>query len=376
MDNDKKNTPYNDSTGDIISWVVTFICLFAFWPVGLVLLLRKLSGYAKGAKKGAKASDAGKSAPVANIKKDQRLPFEKKSGKFISVLLLLVSIALFIVGVTNIASAAGGLADGINRWPELVSGVFWLSGGLVSFFSRNITANRVGRHKKYYALVSGRDIVLISDLAKTSGLPSRRVRRDIQSMINSGYFGQAAFIDRELESLVLSAEAAEAARRVARSAKEPIRAEEPQAPENQYMAIINELRSLNNTIDDIPISDKIDRIEGLTAKIFRIVEENPEKLPQIRRFMNYYLPTTLKLLRSYATLEKQGIKGENITAAKENIRRILDTLAKGYEQQLDQLFKSDAIDISADINVLENMMQQDGLAGDRPEFKVMEEGGR
>ena len=375
MDNDKKNTPYNDSRGDIISWVVTFICLFAFWPVGLVLLLRKLSGYAKGAKKGVKASDAGKSSPV-NIKKDQRLPFEKKSGKFISILLLLVSIALLIVGVTNIASAAGGLADGINRWPELVSGVFWLSGGLVSFFSRNITANRMGRYKKYYALASGRDIVLISDLAKTSGLHPRRVRRDIQSMINSGYFGQAAFIDRELESLVLSAEAAEAARRVARSASEPIRAEEPQAPENQYMAIINELRSLNNTIEDIPISDKIDRIEGLTAKIFRIVEENPEKLPQIRRFMNYYLPTTLKLLRSYATLEKQGIKGENITTAKENIGRILDTLAKGYEQQLDQLFKSDAIDIGADINVLENMMQQDGLAGDRPEFKVMEEGGR
>jgi len=90
--------------------------------------------------------------------------------------------------------------------------------------------------------------------------------------------------------------------------------------------------------------------------------------------MNYYLPTTLKLLRSYATLEKQGINGENITSAKENIGRILDTLATGYAQQLDQLFESDVIDIAADINVLENLMQQDGLTGEKPGMRVMESG--
>ena len=80
---------------------------------------------------------------------------------------------------------------------------------------------------------------------------------------------------------------------------------------------------------DPAICAKIERIEALTVKIFRIVEDTPEKAPQIRRFMNYYLPTTLKLLHSYQTLERQGIDGENITAAKQDIERILSTLADG-----------------------------------------------
>jgi hypothetical protein len=134
----------------------------------------------------------------------------------------------------------------------------------------------------------------------------------------------------------------------------------------EYTATISELRELNDTIADITISDKIDRIEELSAKIFCIVEENPAKLPAIRRFMDYYLPTTLKLLHSYATLEKQGDSGENTTYAKERIDVGLDILTKCYEQQLDQLFESDALDIDTDIDVLESMMKQDGLSDDNP----------
>jgi hypothetical protein len=209
------------------------------------------------------------------------------------------------------------------------------------------------------------------DIARATGRSPGKVARDVQIMINERYLGAGAYIDSELDSLVLSPGAADAVRRAARVSQEPpVTAEE--IPENQYMAIMMELRELNVSIADISISEKVDRIEAVTAKIFRIVEEDPSKLPQIRRFMSYYLPPTQKLLRSYALLEKQGITGENITAAKENIGRILDTLATGFEQQLDQLFRADAIDIAADIDVLENLMQQDGLTGEKPEMKTME----
>ena len=427
--NNRNNNTSNDATGEVISWVIVFIMMFAFWPVGLILLFRKLSGYAKpsgrasgrtgkqaaytvkqaaepadystrqtGQSSGAAANQttpqytgyikqsgavassgatqgySGAGTTKANKKKDAS-PLDKKSGKFVSVVLLLISIALLIIGANTIANAAQDIwGNGLNSWRDLWMGVFYFIGAITSFFSRNIGVRRISRFKNHYAFVAGRGIVPIADIARASGMSTRAAARDIQTMINDGHFGPHAYIDSELDSIVLYPEAAKAAREAAKSDSTATEAKTQanDKPVNQYMAIILELRELNVTILDIPISDKIDRIEELTAKIFRIVEDNPEKLPEIRRFMNYYLPTTLKLLRSYATLEKQGIKGENITATKENIGRILDTLAIGYEQQLDQLFKSDAIDIAADIDVLENMMQQDGLTGDRPELKVME----
>ena len=139
-------------------------------------------------------------------------------------------------------------------------------------------------------------------------------------------------------------------------------------------AFLAELREVSTFIKDETISDKVKRLDELTSKIFQIIEESPEKQPQLRRFTSYYLPTTLKLVRSYVTLEKQGVKGQNITNTKKSIGDILDTLSTGFEQQLDQLFKSDAIDIASDINVLENLMQQDGLTGDKSGFQVSQGG--
>jgi 5-bromo-4-chloroindolyl phosphate hydrolysis protein len=111
------------------------------------------------------------------------------------------------------------------------------------------------------------------------------------------------------------------------------------------------------------MSQKIRRMQSLTAAIFQEVEAHPEKKSQIDRFMNYYLPTTLKLLDSYARIEEQGVTGENMAKAKADIERIADTLVSGYEKQLDTLYKAEAMDIAGDVSVIENMMKRDGLAG-------------
>jgi len=381
--NNNKNSNETDETGEAISWVVVFILMFAFPPVGLLLLILKMRSYAKPIKapqqrKGVQADEAlhqtmPQSAKDKSKKGKNRKALDRKNGRFVSIVLLLIAVALLIIGANTITGAARDIwGSGINRWPEFWLGVFYFIGGFISFFSRNIVTRRLSRYKNHFAFISGRSVVPITDIAQTAGLPIRAVKRDLQTMINAGYFDSSAYIDNELDILVLSAEAAESVRKSARAAQEVPAPAEESSYENRYMAAIAELRALKHSIADVTISGKIDRIEELTGKIFRIVEENPEKEQQIKRFMNYYLPTTFKLLRSYSTLEKQGIKGENIMASKENIGRILDTLATGYEQQLDQLFQSDAIDIAADISVLENLMQQDGLAGERPIFKTME----
>lgn len=87
--------------------------------------------------------------------------------------------------------------------------------------------------------------------------------------------------------------------------------------------------------------------------------------------MDYYLPTTLKLLSSYAHIEAQGVSGDNMAKAKADIERIADTLVQGYEKQLDTLYQAEAVDIAGDVSVIENMMKRDGLAGGNDFGQVM-----
>ena len=127
-------------------------------------------------------------------------------------------------------------------------------------------------------------------------------------------------------------------------------------------ATLAQLKKLNDDIADEEVSAKIDRIGMLTGDIYAFVALNPERAGEVRKFMNYYLPTTMKLLTSYSLLERQSYQGENIVNARKDIEKILDTLVHAFEKQLDQLFATDAVDISSDISVLETMIAKDGLS--------------
>ncbi len=138
----------------------------------------------------------------------------------------------------------------------------------------------------------------------------------------------------------------------------------PETGNEAFNAKIREIRELNERIDDRAVSDKIDRIEALTADIFQIIAEHPERADEIRRFISYYLPTTFKLLESYSLMEKQRYQGESIRASRGQIEAVLDQIIVAIERQQDKLFQSDALDVETDISVLKTMMSADGLTGD------------
>ncbi len=148
--------------------------------------------------------------------------------------------------------------------------------------------------------------------------------------------------------------------------------EEPERTGNEELdrmiadgqAALKEMRRLNDSIQDETISAQIDRLETISAKIFQQVQKEPRQLPQIRKFMSYYLPTTLKLLRAYEELSHQGVQGENISGTMERVRSMMSTIVTAFERQLDSLFGDQALDISTDITVLENMMAREGLSDD------------
>ena len=128
---------------------------------------------------------------------------------------------------------------------------------------------------------------------------------------------------------------------------------------------IAEMKRLDDSIADPTISAQIVRLQELSGKIFAQVEANPETLLQIRRFMNYYLPTTLKILNAYDRMGEQGVSGENISSTMQKVETMMSTIVTAFERQLDSLFGSEAMDISSDMVVLENLMAREGLTEDQ-----------
>lgn len=126
---------------------------------------------------------------------------------------------------------------------------------------------------------------------------------------------------------------------------------------------VSEMRRLNDAIKDVKISAQISHLEATTGKIIDAVVEKPAKLPQIRKFMNYYLPTTMKLLNAYDRMDSTGASGANIDSTKEKIEEMLGTVCVAFSRQLDALYGEEALDISADITVMEQMLQQEGIGG-------------
>ncbi len=137
---------------------------------------------------------------------------------------------------------------------------------------------------------------------------------------------------------------------------------------NEGYEYIRKLWDLNIAIEDEGVSDSIDRMEAASKSIFEFVKKRPSKIPQIKKFMNYYLPTTLKLLIKYEELSSQEIKGEHISSTMFDIEGMMKTIATAFEKQIDSLYESDAMDVQADISVFESILEQEGLKND--EFKV------
>ncbi len=124
---------------------------------------------------------------------------------------------------------------------------------------------------------------------------------------------------------------------------------------------IRQIREENLKIPDALLTDKLAQLEILCGEIFRTVHDKPEKAPQIRKFMEYYLPTTLKIVRTYRVISERGVGGSEIVEARQRIDDALGTVIKGCQKLLSKLYQDDVLDITTDIDVLEQMLKRDGL---------------
>ena len=206
-------------------------------------------------------------------------------------------------------------------------------------------------------IVGNRDNIPLDELFAAAGIDAAKGRAAVEQAIDHGYFGADAYIDYRTNVLVVRGAAPQPPEA---AAPEPAPQQDPQ---DQYASLQQQLRQANDAIPDPVMTAKISRLEELSARIFALAKKDPDKKAQLQKFMDYYLPTALKLLNTYAQLSAQDIQGENITDAKQSIERSMDLLITAFENQLDKLFQSDALDVSADVAALEGMLNLDGLTG-------------
>ena len=125
--------------------------------------------------------------------------------------------------------------------------------------------------------------------------------------------------------------------------------------------MLAEIRKENDLIPDAELTAQMDQLDDVANRIFRTVAEQPAKAPQIRRFMDYYLPTTLKMLAGYRKMDERQVTGKNAQETRSQIREAMNTVLKAFDKQLDALYQDDMLDLSTDIDVMETMLRQDGL---------------
>ena len=144
--------------------------------------------------------------------------------------------------------------------------------------------------------------------------------------------------------------------------KKPQYPPEVQAVVDEGERAHRELEHLYATIPNLSVKGKIRELINVSDKIIEDAVNDPSDVPQIKKFLDYYLPTTIKLLNAYDRMGAQGIEGENISGTMSSIEEMLDTAVDAYKKLLDSLFANQALDVETDIEVMNTLLKREGLA--------------
>ena len=362
--------------GDWISWGLIIAGFVLWWPIGLALLVAKLNDSPATARKpqgtAQQTAKPSESKAVKAAKKVTKSPSD--TSKTAKVLQIVGGAVMGVFGI-GLLSELGNLLGGYYvDWESVLTLSGFVVGGATTFFYGRKMQRRRNRIERYRAVLGKRDFVTLTELMAVTQKKRGVVEKDIEYMVQKNLLGTGAFLDEGRGILFRSADAYQRYLQE-RTKKEKLT---PKEATEGYSGALRAIREANDRIPDPVFSEKLDHMEMIAGKIFKEVEAHPEKLKQASTFFDYYLPTTLKLLATYTEFEEAGVEGENLRQAKERIESIMDNLLESFEKQLDELYRSEAMDVDADIRVMENMLNRDlssverdfGLGGSAAQAKT------
>ena len=334
-----------------------------------------------------------KKVPREVARAERNLPAVKKRpvGQVSSVLYTVFGgVGTGVTGILGLVFGAMALAThGAMGLTGFILSTLFLAVSLGLIGTGSVQRNRLDRFKRYMKLCGDKTYCDIKQLALQVGKNSKYVLKDLRKMLKIGMLpeghlddkGTCLMLDDKTYQQYLEAKQSYGERTFAGEAAQAAGSDtgdsladgkNTQNPDNQALdamvaegqEYIRKLRKLNDAIPGEVISDKLYRLERVLTEIFDALREHPEKKPQMRKFMDYYLPTTLKLVQTYADFDGVQIQGENISTAKQEIEKTLDTINAAFEKLLDDLFRDAAFDATTDAQVLQTLLAQEGLAED------------
>lgn len=330
----------------------------------------------------ARRSTAGYGASQANTAGNQSYDlklYEKTTGaKAFGIIFSVLGYTftgIFLLAVLIVAIAAAATGDFGAGFQISIGTMLALTAVSVMF---SVIGKRklglVKRFRGYLQVLDSREYCDIKELCAKIGKEPQYVIKDLQKMIAGGWFKQG-HLDAQKTCLIVSNAAYEQYENLMRDTENRKREEAEKKARQEAAGLSPELqeiirrgdeyvagiRACNDAIPGEEISAKISRMEMLVDRIFDRVEQNPESVGEIRKLMDYYLPTTMKLLEAYKDLDAQPVQGDNIRSSKQEIENTLDTLNIAFEKLLDDMFQDTAWDVSSDISVLNTMLAQEGL---------------
>ena len=278
-----------------------------------------------------------------------------------------------VIGDT-VATAAESMTYTFTTGASMATTVLEITGNVLTLvacgFGAMIAAgaSRLSASKKLRLLADaaeklnvqkGLSVEMLADLTHQT---KKKTLKKLRSYIHKGWLN--AWLDDETETLYLTAEDYRAAKEAAVAVQpQPEKVETGDAPLNldtarRFAAVLEKEQQL---MQDAQAREELAAMYKTTTAICDWLEAHPESQPKTRRFAEYYIPTTLKLLHTYNDV--QGQQGENAETIRRDIAGILHTLNQAYENLYNNLLSDVAMDISSEIAALQGMLANDGLTG-------------
>ena len=233
--------------------------------------------------------------------------------------------------------------------------------------ARMKAGRQMGQFADYADSVDYHKGLPVSMLADLTHQKPKKVHKRLQKYIRKGWLN--AWLDDKTDTLYLTAEDYRAAQEAlaaqrARPAPQPEQEAAPETPLNLETArrFAKVLEQEQQLMQDAQGREELETMQKTTTAICEWLEAHPESLPKARRFAEYYIPTTLKLLHTYNDV--QGQQGENAETIRRDIAGILHTLNQAYSNLYDNLLSDVAMDVSSEIAALQGMLANDGLTGE------------